>query len=379
MRSRGRPGSPGSSVGSPGSSMIRTFKRTALSTMKTAGVFGLASRTRWRNDRLLILAYHGVAQDDEHLWDPALFIPPELLEQRLRFLRAAGFNILPLGEAIDRLYDGSLPPRSVAITFDDGYVDFVRVAHPILQAYNAPSTVYLTTYYSEHDQAPPAITAGYMLWKQRHYVGPVTIVPGFDSVDLRDEACRQAVTEIVERVTDERMVPALEKQRLLETLAAEIGFDFAEFRSRRLLHLMTPDEARRMAAAGVDIQLHTHRHWVPNDEALIRREVSDNRVRIEDITARAANHFCYPSGVYYPELLPWLRTLGVRSATTCDSGLASTADDPLLLPRFLDHSGVSQVEFEAWATGIGAMLPRRSVPRGAEALGRFPSAIMRRS
>jgi hypothetical protein len=154
---------------------------------------------------------------------------------------------------------------------------------------------------------------------------------------------------------DERRMSADCKHDRLAKLASEIGFDFEDFRRRRLLHLMNADEIRAVAAAGVDIQLHSHRHAVPRDEAAIQREIDDNRCRIEALTGRPADHFCYPSGVYYPELLPWLRSLKIRSATTCSVGLASAAQDPLLLPRFLDHSGVSQVEFEAWAVGI---LPR---------------------
>lgn len=126
------------------------------------------------------------------------------------------------------------------------------------------------------------------------------------------------------------------------------------------MHLMTPDEARELAADGLHIQLHTHRHWVPQDEALIRRKITENRTRIEAIAERAANHFCYPSGVHSPALLPWLRALNIESATNCGSGLASSRQEPLLLPGLLDHSGVSQVEFEAWATRVGSVLPRRN-------------------
>ena len=335
--------------------MLRAVKRTALSTLRTAGVFDMASRTRWRNDRLLILGYHGIAQDDEHHWDPALFITAETLERRLRFLKKAGFKVLPLAEGLDRLYSGRLPQRSVAVTFDDGYVDFYRQAYPVLKAYDVPATVYLTTYYSEKDHPPPAISASYMLWKRRSFAGRVTVIPGFDAVDLRNDAVRRMLTRAAVQFFDERSRSADCKYALLATLAAEIGFDFDDFRQRRILHLMNPEETRAVADAGVDVQLHSHRHAVPRDEASVRREIDDNRNRIEALTGRPADHFCYPSGVYYPELLPWLRSLKIRSATTCSVGLASSAHDPLLLPRFLDHSGVSQVEFEAWAVGV---LPR---------------------
>ena len=46
--------------------MIRTVKQTALNTMRSAGLFDAAGRSRWRNERLLILGFHGIAQEDEH-------------------------------------------------------------------------------------------------------------------------------------------------------------------------------------------------------------------------------------------------------------------------------------------------------------------------
>jgi peptidoglycan/xylan/chitin deacetylase (PgdA/CDA1 family) len=342
--------------------MIRTVKQTALSTMRNAGVFGLAGRSRWRHDRLLILGYHGISQEDEHLWNPALFVAPEHLASRMRFLRAQRFNVLPLSEALLRLRTGTLPERSVAVTFDDGYVDFHRFALPILRAYQIPATVYLTTYYSEHNGPVPGITAAYILWKSRSFFGPLTTIPGFEGTCFRDDFERRSVSDAVGRYfTNERTLSAADKHRMLQDLAEEVKFDLKPFQKRRIMHVMTPDEAAEVFAAGVDVQLHTHRHWAPNDEALIRREITDNRERITEITGKVPNHFCYPSGIHFPQLLPWLRALGVESATTCEAGLATPEDDPLLLPRFLDHSTVSLVEFEAWASGVGSVLPRRPV------------------
>ena len=341
--------------------MIRTVKQTALSTMRSAGVFEVAGRSRWRHERLLILCYHGIAQEDEHLWNPYLFVPPEHLAARMRFLRTRRFNVLSLDEALKRLSSGSLPERSVAVTFDDGYVDFYRLALPILRAYGIPATLYLTTYYAEHNQPVPGITAAYMIWKSRKFSGRLTTVPGFEGVRWRAAAERHAISDAIGRYfTEERTISAGDKHRMLQELAREIGFDLQPYCRRRIMHVMTLPEARDVSAAGIDIQLHTHRHWTPRDEELIRREIIDNRERITEITGIVPNDFCYPSGVHFPELLPWLRELGLRSATTCEAGLATPDDDLLLLPRFLDHSGVSLVEFEAWGSGIGSVLPRRA-------------------
>ena len=68
-----------------------------------------------------------------------------LLQRRLEVLRRLDCSVLPLGEALARLYRGELPPRAVALTFDDGYFDFKARALPLLRRFGYPATVYVTT------------------------------------------------------------------------------------------------------------------------------------------------------------------------------------------------------------------------------------------
>jgi peptidoglycan/xylan/chitin deacetylase (PgdA/CDA1 family) len=110
----------------------------------------------------------------------------------------------------------------------------------------------------------------------------------------------------------------------------------------------------------MDIQLHTHRHRTPSDRTLFLREIEDNRKRIEAMTGSRPTQFCYPSGAYEEAFLPWLREAGVESATTCDPGIATRSSEPLLLPRLVDSSTLSPVEFEGWLAGVADMLPHRA-------------------
>ena len=128
--------------------MRRSLRRAALTVLKGCGAFHLVRGTEWRRQRLLILCYHGISLEDEHRWRPGLYLQPSQLERRLQILSAGKYSVLPLGEALQRLYRRDLPPRSVAITFDDGTHDFYSRAHPLLRKFGFPVTVYLTTYYT---------------------------------------------------------------------------------------------------------------------------------------------------------------------------------------------------------------------------------------
>src|SRR5215218_5126324 len=127
-----------------------TPKQLILRTTRVSGLNAAVKRTAWRNARLCILCYHGISLRDEHVADPALYVSRSLFRRRLEHLRGGSYNVLPLGEALSRLYSGKLPDRSVAITFDDGTRDFAEIAVPLLAEFGMPATVYLTTYYCEN-------------------------------------------------------------------------------------------------------------------------------------------------------------------------------------------------------------------------------------
>jgi len=341
---------------------LKSIKRATLSTLKTAGAFRLAGGSRWRRRQLLILAYHGVSLDDEHLWEGALYLSPETFRSRMRALKSFGAAVLPLGEAVERLYADDLPDRAVALTFDDGAYDFYARAFPVVGEFGFPVTLYLTTFYTDFNRPVFDTFCSYLLWKARGRTLDLQGLTGADSrFALSDDAARAAVLSNLRGFAAEHKLSAEEKDELLQKVARGVGVDYDELSERRVLHLVNPAEVRALASAGVDVQLHTHRHRTPNVRELFRREIDDNRSVIRRLTGRDdAVHFCYPSGVYARAFLPWLAEAGVRTATTCDVGYATRESEPLLLPRLLDVSSLSGVEFEAWLSGVAAVVPRRA-------------------
>jgi len=340
--------------------MLRNAKLAALSFLRSAGAFESVANSKWRRERLLILCYHGTSLEDEHQWRPALYLAPQVLEQRLQTLRATRCSILPLGEALQRLQARDLPPRSVAVTFDDGTYDFYRQAYPLLKNYGIPVTVYQTTYYTDNPMPVFNLICSYILWKRRaDPLGPIPELGLTQVMDLSTQLGRhRVVRSLVERAERENLT-GRDKNEIAQRLAGALGIDYATLTAKRILQLMNAQEVAEIAKEGVDVQLHTHRHRTPEDEALFRREIADNRERIQSLIGQSARHFCYPSGVYRQEFVSWLEKEGVLSATTCDVGLVKPGDNPFLLSRFVDTTGRTQLEFESWLSGLGALIAFR--------------------
>lgn len=320
----------------------------------------MVQNSRWRRERLLILAYHGISTHDEHLWDDSMFMPAQVLRRRLELIENSRCTVLPLAEAIERLYQNDLPERSVAITFDDGAQDFHSAAFPLLRQFGFPVTVYLSTFYSDFNHPVFDVMCAYLLWKARASVLDLRkLIDRDESIDLEIDASRKLAVKRIREFASENQLPADAKNELLTRLAGQLEIDYLPLIDRRAMHLLNPEEVKSLAAEGVDFQLHTHRHRTPSDRDLFLREIQDNRLSIQAMTGRRANHFCYPSGVYEFAFLPWLQEAGVTSATTCDFGLASAMSDRLLLPRLVDVSSLSEIEFESCLSGVSAALPRR--------------------
>jgi len=344
--------------------ILRRLKLGTLSVLRGAGVFRVVANSDWRHRRLLILCYHGTSMDDEHLWRPSLYITPGKLEEHLSLLKKGRYSVQPLGEVLQNLRAGTLPPRSVVITFDDGTYDFYRQAFPLLRSYGFPATVYLSTYYTICERPVFNLICSYMLWKRRGQVISDGSELGLKSpLNLRTERGRHRVVRELIEIAERENMTGVQKDALAARLASFMSLDYSDLKARRILQLMNAAEVRTVAQHGIDVQLHTHRHRAPENEELFRREIQDNRARVRDLAANEPVHFCYPGGVYHSAFLTWLRQESVISATTCDAGLASRHSESLLLPRFVDNQNRTEVEFESWLCGIGDLLAFRRMSR----------------
>ena len=351
--------------------MLRRIKIGVLAAANATGLSRLIGASAWRRQRLLILCYHGVTGGDPHLWNPSLFIHAEDFKRRLGLLRDSNCNVLSLGEALERLENGSLPPRSVVLTFDDGFADFYHVAWPILREFGFPATLYLTTYYVLRNLPVFDPALDYLLWKGR---GKRLEWPDILRVPVSlDPAGRQLMSRMLQSHARKRELTALQKDGLLEDLAKRLGIDYDAIRKSRVLSLVNKEEVRRLSEEGTDLQLHTHRHQTPVHQELFSREIVDNRGSMAALGLHASDHFCYPSGRVV-ERLHWLEELGIKSAVTCHADLVEPGSSRHLLPRVSDGFPLTETELVAWVHGTAALLPHRERPRETAAIHKKENA-----
>jgi hypothetical protein len=155
------------------------------------------------------------------------------------------------------------------------------------------------------------------------------------------------------------------EQRCSETQRVEIGralgellsCDYQQIKDSRIVSLVNKREVKKLAKEGFDIQLHTHRHCFPSeDETMAMKEILENKQYLEEIVGYPLVHFCYPSGIWNQHQWPWLKSMGIQSATTCLAGLNDTTAPELALSRFVDGENISQIEFIAELFGFMELL-----------------------
>jgi peptidoglycan/xylan/chitin deacetylase (PgdA/CDA1 family) len=309
------------------------------------------------------LCYHGLALDDEATWDGELFMSPGQFRRRLDLLREHDCQVISLAKGVEGLKAGDLPPRSVVITFDDGFHNFFAHAAPLLREYEMPATCYVATFHALDQRPIPRLFISYLLWKAwRAGRSTVRIEDLSLSVELDSAVARDQAATRYEQWLRSAFADHEERYQSLRNWALTLDVGAQQVIDQRMFHLMTSAEIAAVSRMGVDVQLHTHRHKTPRDSTKFAAEVAENRRLLESMTALRANHFCYPSGDFDSEFLPVLRSQGVVSATTCETGLAMRNDDPLLLPRFIDTSAQSEVSFGAWLDGAAQILVSANLP-----------------
>ena len=227
---------------------------------------------------------------------------------------------------------GGGPDRAIAVTFDDGYVDNVSTAMPLLRSAGVPATFFLTT-----AEGP----FPYYYWWDRLaalLMGPGTVPPSL-SLDLPSGPRELPTASESERHAahwhlyhEIIRLPANRREAILDRItawAAELDLDV---RDRR----MTWTEVSELTTdAHYTIGAHTVEHlFLPaQTDDVLMSELVESRAALERVTGSTVETLAYPFGAVDERTVRAARAAGFRLAVTCADGGVLASDDRLALPR----------------------------------------------
>jgi peptidoglycan/xylan/chitin deacetylase (PgdA/CDA1 family) len=336
--------------------------RVILHVMRVLGVFRLVQFLTRK--RLRILGYHGIAVGDQYQFAPFLFMRESTFRRRLEILRKRHINVISLDDALKSLPDGSSGAAQAVITIDDGWRSTIEFAAPLLKRFGYPATLYLSTRHAVEGTPVAPVVLSYMFWKRNETrLVLADVHPSVDGTyDLSD--VHDATHILLERKISQLDTAA--QARMLQQVAAKLGLEASALTADKRFHLIAMNDIPTLQEMGVDTQLHTHNHCMPDDFSELREQLEQNRHYIRMYRdGEPPRHFCYPSGRHSSQHAQWLAQLDMLSATTCDPGMNSRGQNPYVLRRFLDSESISEIEFEAQISGVFEMakLLRTSVGR----------------
>src|ERR1035437_9884950 len=115
-------------------------------------------------DRVLILLYHRIANFEP---DPQLLcVTPQHFAEQMQIVRKY-YEYMSLQDLKLLIQSRKIPHRGLVVTFDDGYLDNLQNALPILEELHIPATVFVTSeYVGKQDEMESDILEFILLQKE---------------------------------------------------------------------------------------------------------------------------------------------------------------------------------------------------------------------
>ena len=247
-------------------------------------------RHRFASHRGVILSYHRIDAPNKYPWG----YPPirdKEFEKEIKYLQQ-NYNVIPFDSLVQYLQrDEYFPPRTAALTLDDGYKDQYLNAYRILKKYNCPATIFLTTGRIDTDDLFWSCKVRFSVWKTAQ---EMLELDKLGTYFLHTAIQRKrATSEIIEKL---RVLPCDEKNILIEKLMRKLRVAIPKGICQK--YNLTWDEVREMSKNGITFGSHTVTH--PKLSALsledAKREIVESKTRIEEEADTAVTTFAYPLG-----------------------------------------------------------------------------------
>lgn len=202
------------------------------------------------------------------------------------------YQVVSVEEIISDIENNNVNANKVALTFDDGYVDFYEKAWPLLKKYNVPATVYITTEFIEKKQ-----------WMWPDKVRVLLDQTKLANIDLPKIGNLQLIKENFEKnwhaISDHCLnLTETERNHFLNKLSEFLEVSLKE-RPTLNFSALTWEQLLIMQNEGLNIGSHTITHPILTN--IPHKQLSDELAESKQIIERKLNikvkGICYPNGM----------------------------------------------------------------------------------
>lgn len=290
----------------------------------------------------VILFYHGFKKRKDWFLSPKMNI--ESFEKQMHYIRN-WYNIITIDELIDHIKNGKdFNGPSIVITIDDGYRDNYDLAFKILDKYNLPAVIFLTTGLIGSPNAPWIESIAYAL---QYTEKKSVILPdlfGNSSIDISTKKKKRDLWEILfEKL---HYLEHEQKNVLVADILNRIGVNQSDCRA-----MLSWDEIRIMSKKRVSFGAHTVTHPNLNKMQIqnAMNEIEESKKCIENKLNRTVSTFAIPNGKtedFNETLSKFCIKIGFEGILTTDFGYVTSKSDPYNLPRVSFPAPISQFAVE---------------------------------
>ncbi len=280
-----------------------------------------------------IVLFHRVAPPTSLAIEPATALTPALFRNVISEI-AENHTPLSLQALHSRLRGGESVEGCVVVTFDDGFADNLHTALPILEEFQVPATIYVTSGFiardvqlMEYELAQIVATSAILEFAQRTWKieSPAEKKACYDSIRQQLKPASQATrSESIQRLWQESGRQRSDRQGL-DRQPAPPQFE-----------LLTVDQLRQLDASElITIGAHTHAHLVLTavSPEQAKHDIASGKQWLETQLRHPVLDFAYPYGAFDANIQECVRGLGFRTAVTTVREPLSGNCDVLALPR----------------------------------------------
>jgi peptidoglycan/xylan/chitin deacetylase (PgdA/CDA1 family) len=237
------------------------------------------------------------------------------------------FDVMPLYQAVGLLKKGQLPKGVACITFDDGYLDALTVATPILKKYGLTASFYISTDFVGKNE----------MWLDKltdslHSTKKTQIKLNDQCFKLETINQKSQFFYFAEKFIKDH------PRSVSEQLLNEVVEDLGGYIPKRLM--LNAEEIKQLKVEGMEIGAHGKKHFILTDTCQedAVSEVNESKAYLESLLQEDIHGYAVPNGNYpndyNDEHIKMIQAANYQYALSTNFGCSYDSNEIFKLKRF---------------------------------------------